>query len=581
MHILPKDAFGGDFVVHPIQAAPIVQSHELGPLPIVMKYLREMKVREIIDQAVLPHALNGVSHGEVIEALLCAIFLGTHTLSHVAETLARYDLSGLFEHPNLTSDSFNDTRIGETLDALYGRTEKLFADIVFRGIQAFQVSVNRIHTDSTTVVLHGTYDDIPISPIKPPPVPAFGKSKDHRPDLKQLLLSLSVSNEGIPIFGRVADGNTSDVPEFRLHLEKLASMLEDLRDLILIADCKLCTDPTLALAHSLGFNLVTLVPENYTLHKTLIASASQEVELPILLTTKEGEVYRGKSYKIPFTVEMPDGSQESVLWRYLVVHSSQLEKQRQHSRDRNIAKERKSLEKRLEKAKTASYACEADARKVAAIISEEAKAQFHTVQFSVEVREEVLPGKKGRRPNNQPPVTETRWFLAGTIKENPRSTGIFSPDGMFVLMTTISDRRSLSDERVLEAYKGQQVVEIGFHWMKGPLAVAPVFLKRVTRIDVLGFVYLISMFLYAVVQRDLRRGVEEHGVKIVDPCQQKTAKPTARALFKIFERVSRTIVTVNGQSYSETCFLTPNLLLVLKVMNWWHLYHLKNPEGCT
>jgi len=46
---------------------------------------------------------------------------------------------------------------------------------------------------------------------------------------------------------------------------------------------------------------------------------------------------------------------------------------------------------------------------------------------------------------------------------------------MFVLMTTISDRRCLSDARILEAYKGQQVVEIGFHWLKGPLEVAPVF----------------------------------------------------------------------------------------------------------
>lgn len=565
----------------PLQDVPVVQAVELGPLPIVMKYLRDMKVREMIDQAVSPHSLHGVTHGEVIEALLCAIFLGTHTLSHVTETLARYDLAELFKHPGLTSDFFNDTRIGETLDALYGKTEKLFSDVVFRGMQTFQLSANRIHIDSTTLVLHGTYDTIPNSPIKPPPVPAFGKSKDHRPDLKQLLFSLSVSNEGIPLFGRVADGNTSDVTEFRLHLEKLAMMLEDLRDIILVADCKLCTDPTLALAHSLGFNLVTLLPENYGLHKTLIASATQEAELPLLMTTKDGEEYRGKSYKIPFSVEMFDGSYETVFWRYLVVHSSQLEKQRQQARDRNIVKERKSLEKTLRNAKMTSYACEADARKVAVTIEKEARAQFHSLQFSVEMREETLPGKKGRPPKKQPRAKETKWFLLGKITEMPCPTCSYSPDGMFVLMTTISDRRCLSDAKVLGAYKGQQVVEIGFHWMKGPLAVAPVFLKRVTRIDVLGFVYLISMFLYAVVQRDLRREVEKHGVEIIDQCQQKTAKPTARTLFKIFERVSRTHVTINGRVYSETCFLTKNLLLVLRIMNWRHLYHLENSEVCT
>ncbi|MDP2816398.1 MAG: hypothetical protein Q8O19_06940, partial [Rectinemataceae bacterium] len=92
----------------------------------------------------------------------------------------------------------------------------------------------------------------------------------------------------------------------------------------------------------------------------------------------------------------------------------------------------------------------------------------------------------------------TKFFLEGQIQEIPKETRPFDPEGMFVLLTTIQDRRELSDLRVLEAYKGQQVVEIGFHWLKGPLAVAPVFLKLPSRIEVLGFVYLISMFLYAL-----------------------------------------------------------------------------------
>lgn len=578
---LPKESFGGEIMPHACQVAPEVQIVELGPLPIVMKYLREMKVRDIIDQAVPRHSLHVVTHGEVVEALLCAIFLGTHTLSHVAETLARYDLPTLFNHPGLTSAQFNDTRIGETLDALYGKTEKLFADVVFQGIHAFHLSIKRIHTDSTTLKLYGSYDNGEQFLIKPPPIAAFGKSKDHRPDLKQLLFSQSVSDEGIPIFGRVADGNTSDVTEFRLHLEKLALMLDDLREIILVADCKLCTDPTLALAHSLGFNLVTLVPDNYALRGQLIVAASQETELPLLLTTPDGEEYRGKSFKIPFSVEMPDGTEETVWWRYLVVHSTQLEQQRRKARLREADKERKALGKTLAKAQTVPYACEADAQKVASAISVEAKAKHHTLQFTVEAREVILRGQRGRRPKGVAPATDTKYFLQGVITQKPTPACNFSPDGMFVLMTTIPDRRCLSDKKVLEAYKGQQVVEIGFHWLKGPLAVAPIFLKLLSRIDVLGFVYLISMFLYALVQRDLRREVKKHGVVIVDPCQQKTAKPTTRALFKIFEGVSRVVITHNGKTSSETRFLTPNLLLVLKVMNWWHLYHMENPLGCT
>jgi len=565
------------------QSAPVVQTAELGPLPIVMHYLRTLGVREIVDRVVPPHPLHEVTHGEVIEALLCAIFLGTHTLAHVEETLARYDLPDLFRHPGLSSHQFNDTRIGVTLDALYGKTEGLFAEIVIRGIQACQVHIHRIHTDSTTLKLHGLYDtilEVEKSFIKPPPLPAYGKSKDHRPDLKQLLFSLSVSDEGIPLYGRVTDGNTSDVTEFRLHLEKLATMLEDLRDIILVADCKLCTDPTLALAHSLGFNLVTLVPENYTLRGQLVAAASQEAELPLLMTTAEGEEYRGKSYKIPFSVEMPNGEEEMVLWRFAVFHSSQLEKQRRESRLREMIKERKALEKSLAKAQIVPYACEADALKVASAFTVEAKAKHHTIGFAIEAQEVTLPGKRGRRPSGATPSRETRFFLRGTIAEIPTPACNYSPEGMFVLLTTISDRRCLSDKRVLEAYKRQQVVEIGFNWLKGPLKLAPIFMKLASRIDVLGFVYLISMFLYALVQRDLRREVGKHGVMITDPCQQKTAKPTTRTLFKIFEGVGRVVVTHDGKTFSETRFLSPNLRLILEIMNWWHLYHLEKPgEG--
>lgn len=566
---------------HCLSNAPEVRIADLGPLPIVMHYLRRLQVREVIDGAAHSHALNRVTHGEVVEALLCAIFLGTHTLSHVSETLSRYDLPALFGRPHLTSDLFNDTRIGETLDALFGKTESLFADIVFRGMEAFDLRVRRIHIDSTTLMLHGSYDHPELFLHNPAPVAAYGKSKDHRPDLKQLLFSLSVTDEGIPIFGRVADGNTSDVPEFRLHLEKLATMLEDLREIILVADCKLCTDPTLALAHSLGFNLVTLVPENYSIQSRLIREASKEGNLPFLMKTAPGEEYRGKSYKIPFSVEMPDGSWEVVWWRYLVIHSTQLEQQRRKTRDREVTKERKTLEKVIARAQAVPYACKTDAQKAATTISNEAKAKHHTLQFSVDSRVVILPGKKGRRPKGATPKTITKYFLKGTITQNPSQEVTYSPEGMFVLMTTIPDRRCLSDKRVLEAYKGQQVVEIGFHWMKGPLAVAPIFLKHLSRIDVLGFVYLISMFLYALVQRDLRREVAKRGVEVMDPCQQKTAKPTTRTLFKIFEGVSRVVITHNGETFSETRFLTPNLLLILETMNWWHLYHMKNPREGT
>ena len=175
---------------------------------------------------------------------------------------------------------------------------------------------------------------------------------------------------------------------------------------------------------------------------------------------------------------------------------------------------------------------------------------------------------------------ETQYFLKIQSQKIPREPRLWDPDGMFVLLTTIPDGRQLPDRKVLEAYKGQQVVEMGFNWMKGPLAVAPVFLKLPTRIEVLGFVYLISMFLYALVQRDLRAKVEKSGQKIVHPGGRKTDKPTTRGLFKVFEWVERQIWTAENTTKVFMRFLDSDLIAILETMGWEHLYY-GNPGGCT
>lgn len=362
------------------QISPKVSGGRLGQLPVVMYYLRRLRVQEIIDEMVPPHGQHIVTHGECILALLCTIFYGKHTLSQVTATLNGFDLEYLFDKPGLTSDLFNDTRLGEALDALYGITEKLYAEIALRGIQEFQIPVRRIHTDTTTVKLQGEYDSFPeteASKIKTPPLPANGKSKDFRPDLKQLLFSLSVTDSAIPVYGRVTDGNTSDVEEFRHHIEKLAAMLEDLRELILVADCKLCTEPTLRLAHELGFNLVTLVPDNYLIRKELIQKASQETDLPLLLRTREGEEYHGRSYKTTTAETDSNGETYFDTRRYLVIHSSQLEIQRRLTRQRGIEKEKKVLEKLISKMGKMVFACSPDAETVAQKTIAETKSQYH------------------------------------------------------------------------------------------------------------------------------------------------------------------------------------------------------------
>ena len=43
-----------------------------------------------------------------------------------------------------------------------------------------------------------------------PAKPAYGHSKDHRDDLRQITFALAVDRHGLPLLGSVKDGNASD-----------------------------------------------------------------------------------------------------------------------------------------------------------------------------------------------------------------------------------------------------------------------------------------------------------------------------------------------------------------------------------
>ncbi len=76
------------------------------------------------------------------------------------------------------------------------------------------------HLDTTSLALSGEYlGKIDDDTVKI----ALGHSKDHRPDLKQIMLEMMVSQDGgIPLLGKCLNGNASDNVVFKERAEKLA-----------------------------------------------------------------------------------------------------------------------------------------------------------------------------------------------------------------------------------------------------------------------------------------------------------------------------------------------------------------------
>jgi transposase len=116
----------------------------------------------------------------------------------------------------------------------------------------------RIHNDTTSVMVRGAYDHQNPKALQL----KRGHSKERRPDLKQLVYSLCVTNDGaVPVHFKAYDGNQTDDG---IHLEtwnRLRTLLQH-PHFIYVADCKLCTEKNLRTIDGERGFFVTVVPKN-------------------------------------------------------------------------------------------------------------------------------------------------------------------------------------------------------------------------------------------------------------------------------------------------------------------------------
>src|SRR3989337_2402375 len=174
----------------------------------------------------------------------------------------------------------------------------------------------------------------------------MGFNKLHRPDLKQVLFGMTVTQDGnVPITGRITAGNTSDSTENRFNITSLRNIIPDLSKSILAADSKFFSCPTLDMAYQNKLSFVTLVPKTVGLRDELV---KDDGDFHLLLTKdgrKKGtfEEYRGYSVIRPYVYENEKGETVERTMRFLVVESKALEKKKDNKIDAGIPSEEEEL----------------------------------------------------------------------------------------------------------------------------------------------------------------------------------------------------------------------------------------------
>jgi len=174
-------------------------------------------------------------------------------------------------HEGLSAEDFNSFKLSRALDriAAYG-CEALFGQIALGVAKDFELQHDIIHFDTTSFSLTGDHlsdsDESTISVTK-------GYSKDHRPDLKQIVQELGCSSdEGVPLFMKMWDGNESDNKIFQARAKELIKQLSDPYSVkAVVADSKFYSASNAENMVLLPF--ITRVPETIGAVRNLIEKA--------------------------------------------------------------------------------------------------------------------------------------------------------------------------------------------------------------------------------------------------------------------------------------------------------------------
>lgn len=493
-----------------------------------------MTVPEIIRGCVGGGRQAEVDHAEAIVVLVHNVVLSPGPLYRIGEWAAPLESHVLGLTPAQKA-AINDDRVGRALDALASeRGRNIFFRLALRLIKQFNLDTSRIHSDTTTLTLSGRYEGSQASPRI-----TYGKNKDHRPDLKQLVFGLNVTADGaVPISHQIYSGNRTDDTVHRSNTEELRQLLGR-DDFIYVADCKLCTFDNLQAIRGYGGDFVTVLPrsrkedarfrtslrlrETPPRWKTIlkVPNARRKTEPPDIYSSCAGPAKTDDDFRLVWI----RSSQKALL-------DAQIREDNLRRAEVDLAELGRGLNRRHLKKKRQVR------EKIRAILKKYRVEDW--LEATLHQYDEVSTRHLSRgRPRADAALLEIRTpklrlqvkRLADVLKRQAHT------DGVFPLVTSLMRE---SKKRLLQIYKYQAYIEKRFSQIKTEHEIAPAYLKKPQRVAGLIHAYFIALALTGLIERQVRKGMVARGIEQLPllPEGRMTSTPTASRILEAFTGVS-------------------------------------------
>jgi transposase len=490
--------------------------------------IKDVGLIDMINARLVPDAQEVITPGEAVAGMILnGLGFANRPLSLTPQFFASKPLD-LWCREGIEAEMFNRFKLGRTLDEAHAYGCDLLFHERARAICAQEgIDLRCNHLDTTSFSLSGEY--VPERDEQAITI-THGYSRDHRPDLKQAVLELMVSQDGgVPFVSKSWDGHTSDSEMFQARAHALMTAFKNAPSpRYLIADAKLYHADNARNRHALG--VITRIPNP-------IGPVSQVITQALTWDTWHplDETTRYQRLEL---------CHDGMAQRWLVVHSQAALARAETTVNQARPREDETIATPLFHLQARRFPTPEAAQGALGTLAK--GWTYHQVDSSRLTEHKRYTGKG--RPTPKTPLKAIEWHIDAQVR--PEDEALRSQKqgkACFVLGTNICASQ-LSDTEVMAAYKGQARVEGGFRFLKDPLFfVSSLFVKKPSRIQGLLMVMTLALLVYSVAQRRLRQQLAQHNQTVPNHINQPTTSPTLRWVFQLLEGLHRVRVRRQGQ----------------------------------
>jgi transposase len=495
-------------------------SCNLGPLAVVAPLLEQMEVAAIIDRHLPPDPQLEYSHGQVLRMLLGARLSYPMALVNVADWAQESGAEFLWGIP---ADKLNDDRLGRALDALFTQRHSILASVAAHVVSAFRLPMQRLHYDTTPLLLCGAYDAstsipeaLPLPPTTtsarfPPAHITHGYAVHDAKMIHAGLCSVVDDLGAVPIFGHTLSGNHNGKTGIAQQVQLLQDYLRP-NPLLMISDRGTYSAAHVARLERAGLHALCSVPWSdfkplFHEHRhRLFWNQASFLSVEQKRRRQCNSSLPKERYELAVLRHQltdPD-SGDVVPCRVLFVFSSADQKVCQKERHRAVAHIRAGLERIAQSVARGHHLWQDPTqihRRVAKLLGQRGAARYF--------RWELVPLSPAEQAALPTPARGCRRPMHRFVfhYDEAAAQADAADDGYSALLTTAPLTRSA--DTLFTEFKQQCYVEQGHHQWKTPLAVRPLFLKSPERVEALVYLLKIALTAYHLLQRLYRQAVPD------------------------------------------------------------------------